>query len=103
LPNPYRQDNYFQGGVIYEIPSGKDKFELEVNPPFGEESITVYASVAELGDIDLKQEGPVYEVKTKSQDIGVKSRGIKIKETSSGTAQKPVAFSTGALIVKTKK
>ena len=41
LPNPYRQDNYFQGGVIYEIPSGNDKFELEVNPPFGEENIMV--------------------------------------------------------------
>ena len=39
LPNPYRRDNYFQGGVIYEIPSGKDQFELEVNPPFGEENI----------------------------------------------------------------
>jgi hypothetical protein len=47
LPNPYRQDNYFQGGVIYEIPSGTDKFELEVNPPFGEESIMIYASVSE--------------------------------------------------------
>src|SRR5450759_4091770 len=41
LPNPYRQDNYFQGGVTYAIPFGTDKFELEVNPPFGEESIMI--------------------------------------------------------------
>ena len=103
LPNPYRQDNYFQGGTVYEIPSGKDKFELEVNPPFGEESIMIYASVAELGDIKLKQEGAVFAVKTKSLDIGIKTRSIKIKEVSSGAAQKPAEFSEGALIVKTKK
>ncbi len=103
LPNPYRQDNYFQGGVMYEIPTGNDKFELEVNPPFGEESIIVYASVSELGDLNLKKEGGVYEVKTKSRDIGIKTRSIKIKDVSQGSAQKPAEFSEGALIVKTKK
>jgi hypothetical protein len=39
LPNPFRKDNYFQGGVIYETPSGNDKFDLEVAQPFGEESV----------------------------------------------------------------
>jgi hypothetical protein len=103
LPNPYRQDNYFQGGVIYAIPSGTDKFELEVNPPFGEESIMIYASVSELGDLNLKQEGSVYSVKTKPQDIGIKTRSIKIKDVSPGKAQKPAEFSEGAVVVKTKK
>ena len=103
LPNPYRQDNYFQGGVTYAIPSGTDKFELEVNPPFGEESIMIYASVAELGDLTLKQEGSVYAVKTKPRDIGIKTRSIKIKDVSPGNAQQPAEFSEGAVIVKTKK
>jgi hypothetical protein len=103
LPNPYRQDNYFQGGVIYEIPSGTDKFELEVNPPFGEESIMIYASVSELGDLYLKQEGSVYSVKTKPQDIGIKTRSIKIKDVSPGKAQQQAEFSEGAVVVKTKK
>lgn len=103
LPNPYRQDNYFQGGVIYEIPSGIDKYELEVNPPFGEESIMIYASISELGDLNLKQEGSVYTVKTKPQDIGIKTRSVKIKDVSQGTAQKPAEFSEGAVVVKTKK
>jgi hypothetical protein len=103
LPNPYRHDNYFQGGVIYEIPSGTDKFELEVNPPFGEESIMIYASVSELGDLNLKQEGSVYAVKTKPQDIGIKTRSIKIKAVSAGKAQQQAEFSEGAVIVKTKK
>ena len=103
LPNPYRQDNYFQGGVIYGIPSGTDKFELEVNPPFGEESIMIYASVSELGDLNLKQEGGVYAVKDKPRDIGIKARSIKIKDVSPGTVQQPSEFYEGAVIVKTKK
>ena len=103
LPNPYRQDNYFQGGVIYEIPSGTDKFELEVNPPFGEESIMIYASVSELGELNLKQEGAVFAVKTRPRDIGIKTRSIKIKDVSPETAQKPAEFSESAVVVKTKK
>jgi hypothetical protein len=103
LPNPYRQDNYFQGGVTYAIPFGTDKFELEVNPPFGEESIMIYASVSELGDLNLKQEGSVYAVKTKPRDIGIKTRSIKIKDVSPGNAQQPAEFSEGAVVVKTKK
>ena len=103
LPNPYRQENYFQGGVIYEIPSGTDKFELEVNPPFGEESIMIYASVSELGDLNLKKEGSVYAVKTKTRDIGIKTRSIKIKDVSPGTTGKPAEFAEGAVIVKTNK
>jgi hypothetical protein len=79
LPNPYRNENYFQGGVIYEIPSGKDMFDLEVSPPFGEENITVYAGTSPLGEIDLHSQGGVYFVKTKAKDIGAKTRGIKLK------------------------
>jgi hypothetical protein len=103
LPNPYRQDNYFQGGVTYEIPSGRDKFELEVNPPFGEESIIVYASVSELGDLNLKEEGAVFAVKTKSKDIGIKTRSIKVKAASEGKTDVPTEFSEGTVTVKTKK
>ncbi len=103
LPNPYRQDNYFQGGVIYEIPSGTDKFELEINPPFGEESILIFASVSELGDLNLKQEGAVFAVKTKSRDIGIKTRSVKIKDVSKDMTQEPAEFAEGAVTIKTKK
>ena len=78
LPNPYRKDNYFQGGVVYEIPSGPDRFELEVTPPFGEESFIVYASTAELGSLELEQAGGVYKVRINLDDAGEKTRGINI-------------------------
>jgi hypothetical protein len=103
LPNPYRQDNYFQGAVIYEIPSGKDKFELEVNPPFGEENILIYASVSELGDLNLQQEGSIYTVTNTPQDIGIKSRSVKIKAVTPGAAPQQAEFSEGKAIVKTRK
>jgi len=103
LPNPYRQDNYFQGGVVYEIPSGKDQFELEVNPPFGEENIIVYASVTELGDLNLKQDGSVYIVKTKARDIGIKTRRIKVTGGAPTGAAPPSEFSEGTVMIKTQK
>ena len=78
LPNPYRRDAYFNGGTVYEIPSGNDRFDLEVSPPFGEENIVVYGSTAELGTIETRVEGSVYRVTTRTQDMGNKVRGITI-------------------------
>jgi hypothetical protein len=103
LPNPYRLDNYFQGGVVYEIPSARDKFDLEVNPPFGEETIIVYASVTELGDLTLKDEGGVYAVETKAKDIGIKTRSVKVKAASGRVSDKPTEFSEGTVTIRTKK
>lgn len=101
LPNPYRQDNYFNGGIIYEIPSGNDRFELEVSPPFGSEGIIVYASSSQVGEIDLKASGGVYEIKTKPKDIGDKTRGVVI--TEKGADKRPSEFSEGNTAVKTGK
>ena len=100
LPNPYRMDNYFNGGVIYEIPSGKDRFDLEVTPPFGEESIIVYASSTELGKINVKPAGAVYKVKTRADDVGVRTRGVQLKEKTDGD-NSAEAFYEGKVTVKT--
>ncbi len=86
LPNPYRKDNYFQGGVVYEIPSGPDRFELEVTPPFGEESIIVYASTGELGAVELEPAGGVYKIRTKLEELGDKTRGVQIIEKGQSRA-----------------
>ena len=102
LPNPYREDNYFQGGVVYEFPSGKDKFDLEVVPPFGEEGIIVYTSTNPLGEIDLKSAGTVYEVKTKQQDVGIKTRAVKISAKEGGKDSGASEFFEGKATLKTK-
>ena len=102
LPNPFREDNYFHGGVVYEFPSGNDRFELQVTPPFGEEGIIVYAGTNPLGDIDLKAVGTVYEVKTKQQDIGIKTRAIKISPKEGGKNSGASEFFEGSVKIMTK-
>jgi hypothetical protein len=88
LPNPYRADNYFNGGVTYRIPGGSDKFELAVTPPFGKESIKVFASSEPLGAIGLSASGPVYKVTTPVKDVERAVRGIQLRPASgdAGTA-----------------
>ncbi|MDL1984468.1 MAG: DUF4384 domain-containing protein [Deltaproteobacteria bacterium] len=102
LPNPYRNENYFQGGTIYEIPSGNDRFDLEIRPPFGEENITVYASTSPLGKIDLYSQGGVYFVKTKANDIGARTRGITLTGKSTGKSGYTSEFYENKAGVKTR-
>ena len=103
LPNAYRKDNYFLGGVVYEIPAGNDRFELEVNPPFGEENIIVYSSLTPLGDINLQETGGVYQVRTAAKDVGLKTRGIKLKERNEGKEPLASEFFEGKITVQTGK
>ena len=101
LPNPYRKDYYFNGGVIYEIPSGQDRFEMEVTPPFGQEDIIVYASTSPLGEINVAPAGGVYEIKTKPDKIAIESRGVSLKEMNPGQKTKAAEFSESKIIYKT--
>lgn len=103
MPNPYRRDNYFNGGVIYEIPSGRDDFELEVSPPFGTETISLYTSTAPLGDLDVTPAGGVYVVKTSSQAVNARTRGVKIVSAtgSSPAAARTAEFSEAQAEIRT--
>ncbi len=101
LPNPYRMNTYFNGGVIYEIPSGEDQFELEVTPPFGNESIVVYGSTSKLGEIDLTPIGAVYKIKTSAENIGKATRGIALKAKSIDEKGKAAEFSEAEIVLKT--
>ena len=106
LPNPYRTENYFNGGAVYEIPTGKDQFELEVGPPFGEETISVYAGSSPLGSLDLQEKGAFYQVKTTDPDIGARTRGLKLQAAQdTQTSQAPAAseFFEAKQTVKTAK
>jgi hypothetical protein len=100
LPNPLRRENSFEGGTVYEIPSGDDRFRMEVTPPFGAERIVIQASTAPLGELELQDEGAVYGVKTRAADIGRKSRGVKLVPS---TAAQPAGaqFSEGQVDLRT--
>lgn len=101
IPNPYRVDNYFSETTVHQIPSMGDQFELEVTSPFGKDTVIVFASTSPLGDIDLKPQGGVYEVKTKLQDIGVRTRGIKLKTKSRQDMPSASEFYEKTISVKT--
>lgn len=103
LPNPYRNDNYFNGGVVYEIPSGNDRFELEVTPPFGQEDIMLTAATSPLGDINVEAQGEVYRVVSKPADIPMQSRGLKIQKTDGKKQATPSEFSEEKLSIKTAR
>lgn len=103
LPNPHRSGNYFNGGTVYEIPAGEDRFDLEVSPPFGDEHIIVYGSTAPLGDIDVQTRGGVYGVKMQMQDMEIRTRGVKITEKAGGNEAAASEFAENRLLVKTGK
>ncbi len=103
LPNPFRKDNYFLGGVVYEIPSGNDRFELEVTPPFGQEDIVLYAGTAPLGDISVETQGDVYRVVSKPTDLPLLSRGLKIQTKDGAKQTGPAEFSEEKLSIRTGK
>ena len=87
LPNPFRKDNYFYGSTVFSLPSGKDSYELTVEPPFGSEKIVLYASTGELGDVRVEDAGSVYTIGEKPEDTGIKTRGIKITKKDGKSAQ----------------
>lgn len=96
LPNPFRSDVYFQGGVIYEVPAGTDHFDMTVTPPFGAESLTVYASTSPLGELSTTNLGPVLEVQEEVQAIAVKTRGIKVSARPLNNA-KPLTYDSSEI------
>ena len=101
LPNPYRTDNYFNGGVVYELPGNGDRYDLEVTPPFGKEFVTVYASTVQLGDIETTASGGVYKIKTRPADVATGTRGIKL--TDKGSAPAAAEFAEAKAEVTTDK
>ena len=84
LPNPYRDQNYFNGGVVYEIPSGDDRFDLEVSPPYGTENVTVYASTSPTGTLDVKPAGGVFSIANKLSEISTTTRGVQFVQKGGG-------------------
>jgi hypothetical protein len=102
LPNPYRQNSYFNGGTVYEIPSGEDRFDLEVDQPFGAEKLTLYASTSPVGDVNMTANGGVYSVQMKSAELSSGTRGVKFVSKGSSPAVAEFAESSQELATTDK-
>jgi hypothetical protein len=79
LPNGYRSINRFEGGKVYKIPDGNDRFKLEVGPPYGRDQIVVYASEAPLGQVDMDAVGQgLGRYRGTKESFGIRTRGITV-------------------------
>jgi hypothetical protein len=54
LPNSIRGEAFFKGNTVYTIPGQGDQFDLTVSPPFGKETVIVYAGLVELGPVKMQ-------------------------------------------------
>ena len=102
LPNPYRDQNYFNGGVVCEIPSGDDRFDLEVSPPYGIENVTVYASTSPTGSLDVTPLGGVFSIVNKLTDVSLTTRGVKFVQKGGGYGIAEFAEATASATTKAK-
>jgi hypothetical protein len=97
LPNTHRQNNFFKGGVVHQIPDASkgDPFELEIAPPFGKDRIVVYASNNPLGKVNTADlgngmrlfEGTKAQISRSTRGIIVKSESGKNSRKSNGNAE----------------
>lgn len=79
LPNQHRGVNFFMGNHVIMIPDESDVFGIQIEPPYGEEIIIVYASVAALGDAPVSPYGDnLYRVEDNLKDFSTKTRGVRI-------------------------
>ena len=101
LPNPYRKKNYFNGGTVYELPSGDDRYELSVAPPYGIEKIIIYTSTQELGELNTENADALYVINDNIEDAGIKTRGVKLQKK--GKSNKPAEFYETEVIITTSK
>ncbi len=79
---PSHKSKYYKGGVVYEIPSNKDKFTLLITPPFGNEKLILYTSTAPMSRYDGQQSGELYLIRGGADDLGTTTRGLTILQNS---------------------
>ena len=102
LPNPHRTENYFLGGIVYEVPGGGDCYDLQICAPFGTESVTLYASTMPLGALNIAPDGGIYKVETAFEDVGARTRSIQFvsKKGNASTGSK-AEFTEATITVTT--
>jgi Domain of unknown function (DUF4384) len=104
LPNPFRKDAAFDGGAVAVIPDKSDKFELEVDQPFGLEQITLYAGTVPPGELGvIPQKSGVYSVTTVSSDVPTLTRRLKPSSTDKGPKSAEFAEATVKVTTRPKE
>lgn len=104
LPNGYRNLDYFKGGITYRIPDTGDAYQLEVGPPFGQDTVVVYASEKPLPKVQMANVGAgLSAYQGNSQEFNMKTRGIKIAGSPAPAPKPAPAPNTIASMVTTQQ
>lgn len=86
LPNPNRNSDYFNGGVVYSVPGHGDTFSLSIEPPYGKERLSLYARTTPLGDLNKNNLGAAFLLTDGEEDIAKKTRGISLNSVGTKVA-----------------
>jgi len=83
LPNAMRGEAFFRGNTLYTIPGPGDQFDLTVSPPFGQETVVVYASLVELGQVPLQPaQGGLGTYSGDQKSLALATRAITVTPTA---------------------
>ncbi len=92
LPNQHRSGNYFAGVTIFEVPEHQDQFVMKVGAPYGQESLTLYASTAPLGELSVTAaNADVYLIQDSAPEIARRTRGISLTKSTTTDKEKAKA------------
>lgn len=79
LPNGLRTLNFFKGGRTYRIPDTGDAFSLDVEEPFGQEKLVIYASETPLSEVKTRSIGQgLSKFEGSKKELDMRVRGIKM-------------------------
>lgn len=102
FPNQHDSNNFFKGNQLYAIPRVNDKFEFEVMPPFGQEEITIYSSVSELGKPNISPFGKnFYKINGNIDELDRNTRSVKIIKSKDQTLESD--FFEASYMIMTKE
>lgn len=83
LPNGLRTLNFFKGGRTYRIPDTGDAFSLDVEEPFGQEQLVIYASETPLSEVKTRSIGQgLSKFEGSKKELDMRVRGIKMAAAS---------------------
>lgn len=90
LPNEYRGSTMFRQGEVYKIPDTGDQFDLTVGPPYGKDTIVVYASEVPLGQVAMDKIGQgLMAYGGDRKTLGFTTRGISVTAKKQKAQKQP--------------
>ena len=104
LPNPYRNQDRFLPDEVITVPGREDTFKLEVSPPFGIETIILYASTISLENIEIDPTNHGLFVSTRDSNLSrLKTNGNDLEPAEMKEILAAAEFSETRVEIKTRK